>query len=497
MPSAESAYLFRHALLRDAAYQLQLPGDRVRLHALAVQSLEDLSAANPDLADLWAEDCFIHCSAVAAAHENVQTSAGFDDRALGHALRAAAYFDRGQRLGDAVRFYTLAADHAACSPEARSRSLSRLCAILAKTGPNRELRRAAEALLVHAQGVEEQAEALTSLAHADTVNSDILSALARIDQALALPGLAVGSERWIKLKLRRATYLVRLNRNAEALAALEECRPHLKEGSASRAQWLGVSGRVYRAVGELHKARTAMLQAQEHLARAGERATHAVLTGELAAVEEKLGNLGEAERLYSSAIAQSANIGDSLHELIYRHNLASLMMQTGRRAEAVGILTANIQGARERGLAKVVLGGALALAECLRRDGREAAAADLLWSLRSEPMEESDGERGKYLYYATSALSTAGRHAEVASFADAACSTTFSAEPVLEFNRYFTFARIANALFTIGEKPRAVQLAKAAMEEAARLRLTERFRGDKRHPIFGEICAILGMPEPE
>ncbi len=28
MTSAETAYLFRHALLRDAAYQLQMPGDR-------------------------------------------------------------------------------------------------------------------------------------------------------------------------------------------------------------------------------------------------------------------------------------------------------------------------------------------------------------------------------------------------------------------------------------------------------------------------------------
>ena len=36
MTSAESAYLFRHALLREAAYQLQLPTDRARLHALAL-----------------------------------------------------------------------------------------------------------------------------------------------------------------------------------------------------------------------------------------------------------------------------------------------------------------------------------------------------------------------------------------------------------------------------------------------------------------------------
>jgi hypothetical protein len=38
---AEAAYLFRHALLRQAAYQLQLPGDRQRLHALAFDVIEN------------------------------------------------------------------------------------------------------------------------------------------------------------------------------------------------------------------------------------------------------------------------------------------------------------------------------------------------------------------------------------------------------------------------------------------------------------------------
>lgn len=42
---AEQAYLFRHALLRDAAYQLQLPADRARLHGLAAALLEDLVAS--------------------------------------------------------------------------------------------------------------------------------------------------------------------------------------------------------------------------------------------------------------------------------------------------------------------------------------------------------------------------------------------------------------------------------------------------------------------
>lgn len=40
--NAEEAYVFRHALLRDAAYQLQLPGERARLHELSVEIIEGL-----------------------------------------------------------------------------------------------------------------------------------------------------------------------------------------------------------------------------------------------------------------------------------------------------------------------------------------------------------------------------------------------------------------------------------------------------------------------
>lgn len=45
--SAENAYLFRHALLRDAAYDLHTPGDRARLHLLAAELLEDAFGGRP------------------------------------------------------------------------------------------------------------------------------------------------------------------------------------------------------------------------------------------------------------------------------------------------------------------------------------------------------------------------------------------------------------------------------------------------------------------
>jgi hypothetical protein len=45
--NAESAYVFGHALLRKAAYQLQLPSGRARLHAMALESIEQTCGGRP------------------------------------------------------------------------------------------------------------------------------------------------------------------------------------------------------------------------------------------------------------------------------------------------------------------------------------------------------------------------------------------------------------------------------------------------------------------
>ncbi|MCC7509332.1 MAG: hypothetical protein IT464_08145 [Planctomycetes bacterium] len=50
MTSAEQAYLFRHALLRDAAYDLQLPAERALLHVRAAEVLEAVHADELDSA---------------------------------------------------------------------------------------------------------------------------------------------------------------------------------------------------------------------------------------------------------------------------------------------------------------------------------------------------------------------------------------------------------------------------------------------------------------
>jgi len=67
MTSAETAYLFRHALLRDAAYGLHLPSARGALHALALELLEALVAAEPQSAGPMALELADHAQSAASS----------------------------------------------------------------------------------------------------------------------------------------------------------------------------------------------------------------------------------------------------------------------------------------------------------------------------------------------------------------------------------------------------------------------------------------------
>ena len=105
---AETAYLFRHALLRDAAYQLQLPGDRARMHEIAFEVLEDFaggrppeppgaaeenSAVTPHAADPFAFELATHARLA-------RTAASADRTAMDAALRL--YLRRGAEHSERV-----------------------------------------------------------------------------------------------------------------------------------------------------------------------------------------------------------------------------------------------------------------------------------------------------------------------------------------------------------------------------------------------------------
>ncbi|MCC6738955.1 MAG: hypothetical protein IT452_07900 [Planctomycetia bacterium] len=111
--------MFRHAVLRDAAYQLQLPRDRARAHALAFEAIEELCGGRPGDAPL---DSTSHSSFCAhptdpfaeglAGHALLGTAARPDLGALEvtYLARAAAVAERSFRQADAARLWLRVAE---------------------------------------------------------------------------------------------------------------------------------------------------------------------------------------------------------------------------------------------------------------------------------------------------------------------------------------------------------------------------------------------------
>lgn len=106
---AEFAYLFRHALLRDAAYELQLPAARARLHELALEIIEQVTPEGEQ--DAGAIELAEHArrALLNPALEPARQSALRDAR-VRYLERGAQFCAGAHRLSEAVSMYLQLAD---------------------------------------------------------------------------------------------------------------------------------------------------------------------------------------------------------------------------------------------------------------------------------------------------------------------------------------------------------------------------------------------------
>ncbi len=94
---AEQAYIFSHALLREAAYQLQLPATRAKLHAVALDILEG-GRAPDQIPDFQCSELAEH----ARAAGEFLTDARLSEREKTYVSRAAAFATRSWRHHEAM-----------------------------------------------------------------------------------------------------------------------------------------------------------------------------------------------------------------------------------------------------------------------------------------------------------------------------------------------------------------------------------------------------------
>ncbi|MCG3182035.1 MAG: hypothetical protein ICCCNLDF_00089 [Planctomycetes bacterium] len=122
--SAETAYLFRHALVREAAYELQPPGERGKLHALALAIIEDLCGGAPGIeSPKWSDRFEPHGTdpyALELAEHAELAGEQASGRAALYLYRAAKFESHGFRHQSALNLFTKLAVHPGASDYMRA-----------------------------------------------------------------------------------------------------------------------------------------------------------------------------------------------------------------------------------------------------------------------------------------------------------------------------------------------------------------------------------------
>lgn len=363
---AEVAYLFRHALLRDAAYQLQTPGNRAQLHELALYLIENTLGGRAPAAPPILDDQ----TAAMVPHPTDSIS-----REL--ALQARqALVEGGPREAELAEVQRLYLRRSAEHSERSYDFPAALGSWLEYAG-----------LL----GGVEQAEAKRRA-------SGVAFQVGRLNVAepLLLEALDVftraGTARLIGQTMSNlASTYRRTGRVAAAEDAYQNSRPYFLAARDTRGQAfaLGNLGTLYREMGRLGEAQELSQQAVELLENLGDRRTinkaktnlaivyrligkteeaegalkallldcraigdqpgENFVLGELAIIRELAGDLNAAESLYELALTGHRKLGDRHFEAMVMGNLANVQRELGRLANAEASYQRSLEIFREIG----------------------------------------------------------------------------------------------------------------------------------------------------
>jgi tetratricopeptide (TPR) repeat protein len=387
---AEQAYLFRHALLRDAAYELQPPSARAALHVFALSVLEFRNDSAP--------------AELARHAREAQNAPGADVPALeASELRylwlAAEHAAAGFHYDRAAGLYLAVADHRLESPGGRARALRSAGNVYRLAGRPLSGKGYVERAIAMAREAADPAELGSALALLGDVHAHAgAPALAEENQLEALAVLRAAGLRdgeALSLNGLGALYMG-IGRGHEAeplLARALQIAIELKLPLEARVR--ANIATLHRFAGKLAEAVPGYRAALEMFRKAGDRVSESAALSSLAVALQQSGEAAEAEDLFRAAWALSREVGNRrveaealLHESLAMmqeigdrraatstiSNLASMYMDTGRDELAAVTFRRGLALSRESGDARaqsMALNGMASL--CLRKQQHEQA----------------------------------------------------------------------------------------------------------------------------
>ncbi len=349
--SAETAYLFRHAVIRDAAYQLQPPAARGALHLAALNILEVLVPPGEG-GDSWALEIAAHAAAA-------QLAPGADlpelqERELAWLARAAAHEAALWRNRSAIELFQGAALHARAEPAKAAEWLAKAATILLSSGRQAEappLLEKAQALCAQSGNDRVHGEVLALRFTHALMTGDAQSAQAHCDAGLKL-ARRIGDKR-LQATLFNHTAQLALAR-ADHAAAKEAALAALTV--MADGHFPAARSRAHRYLADIAWQLGDMAEAEKQMRRAVEVA-EGTPSGPLASAVDHLGSVlqdrgrqDEAAAMHERALALYVQIGDSVGVGAVNTNLAGLWTEQGRYDEARAKYIDGLAAFRARGI---------------------------------------------------------------------------------------------------------------------------------------------------
>lgn len=413
---AELAYVFRHAVLRDAAYQLMPPADRAGLHLLAADWTESLlgETAAPELADhlytyrtfaganadprearytelaaLRAERNFAHAEALALRlrHAGLADGPGRAESTRKAAVSAHTLGRPGQALELLHRAQALAT--AQGDTQCQARVGDNLGVVLSRLGQHENAQamfRAALQAFRASNNREDESRVLCLLGSSLMRAGKVQSALEHMDQALAI-ARQTGNRRAEAIATgNRARPLQELGRLQDAIEARRRAIELDREIGLEPALAIDLGGLagLLRTAGENQQARELFEAALALHRKVGDIHGEAVTLTNYALLLSSQGQSPRALAMFKQAAAVHAEEGNRADHAIALGNIAAELLAMGQYEEAAAAQNRAADAARAAGDALGVSLMRIERAELARRMARHAEALPELEAAAAE-----------------------------------------------------------------------------------------------------------------
>lgn len=344
--TAELAYLFRHAMLREAAYQLYTPGERASLHRAVVEIGMEIWGREEGRLKSVAEDLANHAGISLAERQDAQLA-----RTELQLLKLGAEYARNEyRNEDALAMLRRLSESPAADAAQRARALldvGRVCFALGR--PAEVVDAAGRARELAGDDAAVAAEACVMGAGARMKTGDLAGAseLIELSDINGITNVAVQVEAWLT---RHEIHVARGEMDA-ALQALEVGRAAAEAGGneLGMSRIRGRLGGFYIITGRPKDARRE-LEAALEIAERNQSLVHtSALRTNLALIERQGGNFELAEASFRQACEDFRKTGQVDYHIQVMNLLANLLSDTGRISEAREAFEAAMDLCREGG----------------------------------------------------------------------------------------------------------------------------------------------------